>query len=107
MYHYIILMTQQDIINKLNEPLTKWQLMNAGIVHLWLFGSYANGNARWDSDIDLLYEYDPSKQTQSSRWPYWEFEYLKMLLWKEVDLVSKKYMSIYMENILSSMVCIY
>jgi hypothetical protein len=23
MYHYIILMTQQDIINKLNEPLTK------------------------------------------------------------------------------------
>lgn len=33
-------------------------LANQPIKRVWLFGSYAEGDAREDSDVDLLVEYD-------------------------------------------------
>lgn len=43
---------------RLHEP----ELRAAGIVHLRLFGSVARGEARADSDVDLMAEIDRSKR---------------------------------------------
>lgn len=36
-------------------------LKAAGITHIALHGSVVRGEARWDSDVDLLYEFDQPK----------------------------------------------
>ncbi len=38
------------------------ELRRAGILHLSLFGSVARGDARPDSDVDLLVEFDPAAE---------------------------------------------
>jgi uncharacterized protein len=38
------------------------ELRQAGIRHLWLFGSVARGDAAADSDIDLAAEFDPAAE---------------------------------------------
>lgn len=35
-------------------------LRNRGVVRLWVFGSVARGDARPDSDVDLLADFDPA-----------------------------------------------
>jgi predicted nucleotidyltransferase len=60
-------MSQQDIIIKLTSKAVKKKLMDAGIVHLRLFGSYAEDTATEDSDVDLLYEYDSIIEHEDSR----------------------------------------
>jgi len=60
LYHRV-LMTKNKIISILRQPQIKQQLMDAGMTHLRLFGSYARDEATDDSDIDLLYTYDTSK----------------------------------------------
>ncbi len=101
-------MSQQDIIATLTKPEVRQRLMNAGIVHLWLFGSYARGTATAESDVDLLYEYDSNKHTPWSRWPFGTHEYLKERLHKDVDLVSKDFIDDRIkENVLSSTVVVY
>jgi len=101
-------MTKNKIISILRQPQIKQQLMDAGMTHLRLFGSYARDEATDDSDIDLLYTYDTSKHKVWSRWPYGKFEYLKERLGKDVDLVSKDYIDdLIKDNVLSSSVSIY
>jgi predicted nucleotidyltransferase len=51
-------MTKNKIISILRQPNIKQQLIDAGMTHLRLFGSYAHGTATDESDIDLLYTYD-------------------------------------------------
>jgi len=62
-------------------------LVGKPITKCWLFGSYARGEEKADSDIDLLVEFDRSGKpvtllTYSAIW-----RGLKEFLGKEIDLV--------------------
>jgi predicted nucleotidyltransferase len=48
----------EQVIRVLREHET--ELREAGVRHLWLFGSVARGDAEADSDIDLAAEFDPA-----------------------------------------------
>jgi predicted nucleotidyltransferase len=50
-------MDKQDIIAKLRENAPA--LRARGVTHAALFGSYARGDARPDSDIDIMIEIEP------------------------------------------------
>jgi uncharacterized protein len=58
---------------------------------VYLFGSYARGEADENSDIDLLIDWDYSK-IKGFDYLIW-LENIKLLLNKEVDFVSAKYVS--------------
>jgi predicted nucleotidyltransferase len=49
-------MTREEAIRRLkaSEP----QLLNAGVTHLYLFGSTARGEAGSASDVDLFFDHD-------------------------------------------------
>jgi uncharacterized protein len=53
----LMLMTGQDIIAKLRE--NEAALRARGVSHAALFGSRARGDARPDSDTDIMIEIDP------------------------------------------------
>jgi uncharacterized protein len=63
---------------------------------VYLFGSYARGEADENSDIDLLIDWDYS-QIKGFDYLIW-LENIKLLLNKEVDFVSVKYVSHLIEN---------
>jgi predicted nucleotidyltransferase len=58
-----------------------------GVARLWVFGSVARGEARTDSDIDLLYELLPDRRLG------WELvdliDELSRLLGRPVDLIAR------------------
>lgn len=49
------MLSQADIIAKLRDA--EPELRQRGVEGLYLFGSYARGNARPDSDIDLFFDH--------------------------------------------------
>ena len=49
-------MTRNEAIQRLKQSET--ELKDAGVTHLYLFGSTARGEAGPDSDIDLFFDYD-------------------------------------------------
>lgn len=53
-------MNREQVIAKLREH--EPELKSAGIVRLSLFGSVARGEASAQSDVDLMAEFDTSKQ---------------------------------------------
>jgi predicted nucleotidyltransferase len=59
-----------------------------GIRRLSLFGSHLKGAARWDSDVDLLVEFEPSVEPSLLDMAQLEIELSKMLGGKTVDLRS-------------------
>lgn len=63
---------------------------------VYLFGSYARGEADENSDVDLLIDWDYSKITGFDYVMWWEE--IKELLHKDVDFVSVKYVSHLIEN---------
>jgi len=46
--------TRDEVMTKLRAH--EAELRAAGVEALWLFGSFARGDARVDSDVDLLYD---------------------------------------------------
>jgi len=54
-------MKKEDIIKLLKTVRIKNIFKRSGVAHLRLFGSHAKDTAHKESDIDLLYEYDPTK----------------------------------------------
>ena len=59
-YSLSILMTSDSIVSQLQSKALLKRFEQAGLKHMWLFG-YGEENAlREDSDIDLLYEEDPT-----------------------------------------------
>jgi len=51
-------MDKQDVISKLREH--EWELKDAGIIHLCVFGSVARGESSAASDVDLMADFDTS-----------------------------------------------
>jgi len=51
-------MTKEDILSVLREELPHLR-KEFRVIRIGIFGSYANGEQRQDSDIDLLVELDP------------------------------------------------
>ena len=52
------MMNKRDILDRLRK--NKHALRARGVTHAALFGSHARGDARPDSDIDILIEIDPA-----------------------------------------------
>lgn len=87
-----LLKHQQDLIQFAKDN---------GISYLALFGSHARGDARDDSDVDLLVEFDPTIDIGITHLLRAE-EKISRLLNKKVDLVPKdsldKYIAPYIQD---------
>lgn len=70
----------------LNIDALRAYLTGQPIKKVWLFGSFAEGNARSDSDVDLLIEYDYSQKIGLLKHAEIALA-LEDLLEREVDLV--------------------
>lgn len=82
-------MSKLEIINILREKKIFDLFQKNNISHLYLFWSYAHGQEKVESDIDLLFEVEEEKKF--SLFNIWNLKYnLENLLWKEVDLVDKR-----------------
>ena len=57
------------------------------VVKAWLFGSYARGEQRADSDVDLLIVLDPNQPLGLKYFGMWN--HLEELIGKKVDLVEE------------------
>ena len=75
------------------NPLTVIQthlaeLLALGARRLGVFGSYARGDERGDSDVDVYVEFDDTKRTYDNFFAL--HERLEKLLGRRVDLVTDK-----------------
>jgi uncharacterized protein len=86
-------MTTKEYI--LNTILThKAALLNLGIEHVGLFGSYVRNEQSGDSDIDILIEFDPKKENFDNFMAV--YDYLEKIFHDEkVDIVTKNGLSPY------------
>lgn len=76
-------------IEQILTQITQWSSENLNIIGLALVGSYARGNARSDSDIDLmLITPNPWLFRQNMKWIYeidWKHINLNIKDWKDSD----------------------
>jgi predicted nucleotidyltransferase len=64
-----------------------------GVCKLGVFGSFASGNFKHDSDVDLLVEFEPAQKTYDN---FIELSfYLESLLGRKVELVTPQSLSKY------------
>lgn len=47
-----------DVLRRLRDRKDEWRLR--GVAKLWVFGSVVRGEARPDSDVDVVVEFDPA-----------------------------------------------
>lgn len=77
-------MNKQDVIKTLVGH--KDELLARGIIHAALFGSVARGEARPDSDIDIMIELDPEARIDVFQYAGIKM-YIEALFERPVDVV--------------------
>ena len=85
-------MTRDDIMHRIREHDDF--LILHGIKRIGLFGSYARGEQREDSDIDLLVEFDEGKKSFDNFMDLSFF--LEDILGKRIDLLTLESVSQFM-----------
>lgn len=82
-------MSSDSIIAQLRSKSLLKRFQEAGVKHVWLFGSGARDELQAESDIDLLYEADVSAITDG--WGVWGlYGELEEKLGRKIELISKK-----------------
>jgi predicted nucleotidyltransferase len=85
-------LTKEDILDFLKKNRS-YLAKKFGVHSIALFGSYANGEANEDSDIDLMVDMNPSFEN------FFELKYyLQEHLKKEIDLVKKGNIRVYIHK---------
>ena len=88
-------MNREDIIARLQE--NEAALRARGVTHAALFGSRARGDARADSDTDIMIEIDPG-----ARIGVWDYvgikDFIAGLFDGPVDVVKRKTMKAYVRS---------
>ncbi|HBA87918.1 MAG TPA: nucleotidyltransferase [Geobacter sp.] len=85
-------MTRDDIMSQIRE--NDHFLIQHGIKRIGLFGSYARGEQREESDIDLLVEFDEGKKSYDNFMEICFF--LEDMFGKKVDLLTPESISPFM-----------
>jgi uncharacterized protein len=84
-------LTKQHVIQRLER--VREQIQALGVRRIALFGSVVRGEARSDSDVDLLVEFDPEKKTLRN---FMSLSFLlEDLLDRHVELVTTEALSPY------------
>ncbi|MBZ5638574.1 MAG: nucleotidyltransferase family protein [Acidobacteriia bacterium] len=81
----------EEVIARLRAEETA--LRSLGVSRLGLFGSFRRGDAREESDVDLLVEFEPGRKTFDSFMSLGFF--LESLLGRRVELVTPESLSPY------------
>lgn len=79
----IVIMDRQQTIQVIRDYMA-----NQPVVKAWIFGSFARGEEKAKSDIDILFVPDFNKGTFTLLTHGGMYEELKQLLGREVDLVA-------------------
>jgi len=77
------MLTHECIVSALKQAAKEFPILKA-----YYFGSYANGSATEESDLDLLVEFDRSTERISILTVISLKQYLEEVLGKSVDVVS-------------------
>lgn len=72
----------------------KSELQNFGIQEIGLFGSYGRGEASEDSDIDLLIEFDPDKESFDNFMAAYDY-FESLFKDQKIEMVTKNSLSPY------------
>ncbi len=82
-------LTKQQVAERLAE--SREQIQALGVLRIALFGSVVRGEARPDSDVDLLVQFDPERKTFSN---FMALSFLlEELLQRRVELVTTEALS--------------
>jgi predicted nucleotidyltransferase len=84
-------LTKEAIVNEIRR--SRGRLTGLGVKAVGLFGSFVRGEARADSDVDLLVEFDAAKKNYDN---FIDVCFLlEELLGRKVELVTKESLSPY------------
>jgi predicted nucleotidyltransferase len=82
-------LSKEEVAARLGEA--REQIRALGVLRIALFGSVVRGQARPDSDVDLLVQFDPDKKTLTN---FMELSFLlEELLQHRVELVTTEALS--------------
>ena len=84
--------SRENILNTLRSH--KSELAKFGISNLGLFGSYVRGEASENSDIDILIEFTPEKESFDNFMAAYDY-FEEIFKTEKIELVTKKSLSPY------------